>query len=77
MSTKYLFYGKVSSIFNGKKTKTEGKFKNRKNLKKRYLVSLRIELRSFIMAEVGNYLKNIYNKKMLFAFIETWTQDLL
>ena len=37
------------------KKKTEGKFENEKNLiKKRYLLSLRIKLRSFVMAEVGN-----------------------
>ena len=34
-STKYLFHGNVSSIFNEKKTKTEGKFENGKNLKKK------------------------------------------
>ena len=57
-----------------KRTKTEGKFENRKNLKKkrRYLLSLRIELRSFVMAEVGNYLENIYNeKRWIFAFTES------
>ena len=64
-STKYLFHGNISSIFNGKKkTKTEGKFENRKNLKKRkYLISLRIKLKIFRNGRCGNYLENIYNKK--------------
>ena len=62
------------------KTKTEVKFKNGKNLKKEKDICFRWELNSryFVMAEVGNYLENIYNKKKrIFAFIESWTQDFL
>ena len=63
-----------------KRTKTEDKFENGKNLKKEEDICFRWELnsRSFVTAEVGNYLENIYNeKKRIFAFIESWTQDLL
>ena len=78
-STKYLFHGKVSSIFNEKKTKTEGRFENGKNIKKEDICFL-WELNSwrFVMAEVCNYLENRFNekKKRIFVFVESWTQDL-
>ena len=47
-----------------KKTKTEGKFKNGKNLKKED-ICFRWELNSrhFGMTEVGNYLENRSNEK--------------
>ena len=54
-----------------KRIKIEGKFKNGKNLKKED-ICFRWELnsKSFVIAEVGNYLENIYNeKKRIFAFV--------
>ena len=48
-----------------KKTKTEDRFENGKNLKKEEDICFCWELNSrrFVMAEVGNYLKNRFSEK--------------
>jgi len=50
--------------------------KMRKNCKrKRYLLSLRVELKTF--HKVTLKMRKICKKKKIFSFVESWTQDLL